>query len=118
MNNVHDESSVMTLQEVIERLEHFDGQTTIFAQKVSGDYLPTSPAKVLWLSDEELEMKTSDVAARRCPGMTYVLEVHIAKEAIDVWSQWRGGRTPTAYQALHAVLHYSKYDAYLPVESD
>jgi hypothetical protein len=107
----------MTLREVIDNLKHFGDDDAIFAERISGVYLPTSSAMVLSLSDEELLMKTVDVAARRCPGLSYVLEVFVAKEAIDVWSEWRSGQLPSPYEALRAVIHYAEFDSYLPVSS-
>ena len=48
-------------------------------------------------------------------GMTYLLEVPLAKEAIRVWSEWRGGATPTTADRVEAVVHFAKHDAFLPV---
>jgi hypothetical protein len=48
-------------------------------------------------------------------GMSYLLEVRLAREAIEVWSEWRDGRTPSSQDRCAAVLHYAAHDAYLPV---
>jgi hypothetical protein len=51
-------------------------------------------------------------------GMTYLLEVRLAKEAIRVWSEWRNGAAPTSEDRVAAVVYYATHDAYLPVASD
>jgi hypothetical protein len=51
-----------------------------------------------------------------CPqdsSLSEVLMVQLAKDAIRVWSEWRG-RVPNAQEKLEAVLFYSRHDAYLP----
>ena len=53
-----------------------------------------------------------------CPqdgSLSEVLMVQLAREAIEVWSEWRGGRAPTRQDKFEAVIHYSLHDAYLPV---
>jgi hypothetical protein len=50
------------------------------------------------------------------PGFKYLLEVYLAKDVIEVWSEWRGGKRPTRAERSTAVAHYASHDAYLPVE--
>lgn len=50
------------------------------------------------------------------PGFTYLLEVYLSKEVIEVWSSWRDGRAPTLTEAVGAVIWYGEYDAYEPVD--
>ena len=47
-------------------------------------------------------------------GMSYLLEVFLAKEAVQVWSEWRGGREPSVADKCVAVIYYAENDAYLP----
>jgi hypothetical protein len=47
-------------------------------------------------------------------GMVYLLEVNLAKEAIEVWKDWRSGKEPTDKDKCQAVIHYAIYDSYLP----
>jgi len=49
------------------------------------------------------------------PGFKYLLEVFLAKEVIEVWSKWRGGKRPSLTERIAAVAHYASHDAYLPV---
>ena len=46
--------------------------------------------------------------------MSYLLEVSLAKEVVQVWSEWRDGRRPTAIDKCEAVIYYAEHDAYLP----
>jgi hypothetical protein len=49
-------------------------------------------------------------------GPRLFIEVALAREAIDVWRQWRPGRSPTLADEVAAVIHYALYDAWLPME--
>lgn len=54
-----------------------------------------------------------------CPedaALSYVLTVQQAKECVEVWSEWRGGRRPTSREKFAAVMYYSRNDAWLPLE--
>jgi hypothetical protein len=56
-----------------------------------------------------------------CPedhDLSEVLGVSTAREAIEVWSEWRGGRTPTPRDKFAAVMYYSSHDAFLPVTDE
>ncbi|MFI5930254.1 hypothetical protein ACIA3K_30340 [Micromonospora sp. NPDC051543] len=44
----------------------------------------------------------------------YLLEVDLAREVIEVWSLWRGGRQPTVLEAVGAVVYYAEHDVYQP----
>jgi hypothetical protein len=48
-------------------------------------------------------------------GYHYLLEVDLALEVIEVWSDWRGGTTPTPEEAALAIIYYAKHDAYQPL---
>jgi hypothetical protein len=48
------------------------------------------------------------------PGMRYLLEVSLAREAIKVWSDWREGRIPSSDDKVEAVIYFAERDAYLP----
>jgi hypothetical protein len=97
----------MTLGEVFTRILEFDDELTIFA--VGG---PTaSPASMAIVCTEDEDGSTVCPVEDSC---SYVIEVDIAKEAIEVWSDWRNGNEPTPSQAFEAVMYYAANDAYLP----
>ncbi len=101
-----------TLREVVATIETFgegdryEPGPTIFAPK---PWTADSPAVVL-------EEDAVGGAAPSQPSYSYLLEVGIAKEVIEVWSSWRNGREPTSEEATRAVIHYAEHDAYEPVE--
>jgi hypothetical protein len=52
------------------------------------------------------------------PSLSEVLSVEQAREAIEVWSAWRGGVTPTPAERFRTVMFFAKYAAFLPLETD
>jgi len=90
----------MTLRDVVARLDEFEAGETIFAES------PTPTAR-------------AEVAREDTPPahLHYLLEVDIAREAIEVWQAWRPGQTPTLEDKLAAVIYYAENDAWLPTSS-
>ena len=95
----------MTLRQVIDRLEEFADDGTIYAASTS----PTARAVV---ATELEDGSVPPVAA----GLAYLLEVAAAREAIQVWADWREGKKPTLKDKLEAVTYYAQNDAWLPIE--
>jgi len=95
----------VTLREVISRLHDFSDDETIYAEAAS----PTARAVVA----REPEDGATPEAAQ---GLTYLLEVALAREAIEVWRRRRPARTPSLDDQVEAVTYYAENDAWLPVE--
>ncbi|GAA1843915.1 hypothetical protein [Asanoa iriomotensis] len=101
-----------TLLDVISHLDDIpsgDGYSpgpTIYARR---PWKPSSDALVLTGDDVPDGVTTES-------GHDYLLEVDLALEAVEVWSEWRDGATPTAEDATFAVLYYGEHDAYQPLE--
>jgi hypothetical protein len=93
-----------TLRDVVKELDVLDEDATIYADG-------SSPAARAAVVGDEAER-----AAARNAGLRTFLEVALAREAIAVWSEWRGGAEPTLDDRLEAVAHYATNDAYLPVD--
>jgi len=97
------------LREVVAELQQvplgdgFEEAPTIFASRPW-----TSEAQSVVLLDDAV----NGVAATM-PDFAYLLEVEIALEVLEVWSDWRGGATPSIDQAVEAIVHYATHDAYL-----
>jgi hypothetical protein len=91
------------LGRIIDEIGEFDDGLTVYAP--AG--VEVSPETPVYLVDEEAEEPPA--------GAEYVLELSLMKNVVKVWSAWRNGAVPTVPQACEAVLHYAKYDAYLPV---
>jgi hypothetical protein len=94
---------VQTLRDVVRALDELDDEGTIYTDGAS----PAARAAVLTDAGDE----TTTPA-----GLRYFLEVALAKEAVLVWSEWRGSAQPTIDDKLTAISHYATHDAYLPLD--
>jgi hypothetical protein len=93
----------VTLREVVARLQEFPDDETIYAESAG-------PAARAVVAAEPRDGSVPPAAA----GLTYLLEVDAAREAIDVWRAWRPGRAPTLDDQVAAVTYYAANDAWLP----
>jgi len=94
---------VQTLREVVEKLDELDDEGTIYTDGSS----PAARAAVVTDACRK---------AGRAEGLRYFLEVALAKDAVVVWSEWRGSAQPTLDEKLMAVSYYATHDAYLPLD--
>jgi hypothetical protein len=94
----------VTLGDVVDRLDSFDDEDTIFAEEAT-----PSAAAVVAREPDDGTLPPDAV------GLRYFLEVNLAKDAVRVWREWRGGATPTLNDKLAAVIHYAVNDSFLPV---
>jgi len=94
---------MQTLRDVVEALDKLDDEGTIYTDGSS----PAARAAVV--------TDASDKAAHD-EGLRYFLEVALAKDAVGVWSEWRGSAQPTLDDKLMAVSYYATHDAYLPLD--
>jgi len=97
-----------TLALLIQALHQLDDDLTIYAE--GGSRAGPDARAVAALEPEDGSVPH---AAER---LDYLLEVSIAKEVLEVWSQWRGGLRATAAEALDAIIYYAKHDAYEPAD--
>ncbi len=102
----------MKLQEVIEAIESFPESATIFAERIKGEFQPESEAILFELTDEETSKPIKEVAAIRTPGKEYLLEVFIAKEAIEGWQNYREGNEVPSSELTDVVIFYAENDAW------
>jgi len=104
----------MTLLDICKQLDDLDDDGVLYAELTDGEFTPASRATVVIIPSEEIEAPTAEIAARHCPGLSYCLEVSIAKNAIKVWSMWHNSAKPTAEQRAEAVCYKANYDAWGP----
>jgi hypothetical protein len=95
----------MTLGEILDSLDSLDEDLTIYAPETR-PLTAESPA-VLAMEPDDGSQPPEAV------GLTYLIEVYLAKEALDSWSEWRGGRVPTTSQRVEAIAYFADNDAYL-----
>ena len=102
------------LIDLIDRLDEVDDseryESPCLFAKGGTDALPSSKACVC-PSDE-----TGSFICPQDPELSYVLTVQHAKEAVEVWSEWRDGRLPNREQKYAAVMFYARHDAWMPVD--
>lgn len=95
----------MNLREIINQVEVLSEDLVIFARR-NGDWKLDAPAALILSAD----MKSIGVDLE---DLVYFLEVSIAKEVLDVWQNWRDGRTPNENERIEALFYYVDNDAYL-----
>jgi len=105
-----------TLFELIRRLDEFEDSDrshplAIYAQN-GADAGRNSPALVC---------PRNEGGGLECPldpSLSEVLSVEQAREAIRVWSAWRGGLTPSPLDRFNTVTFFSRHGAFFPLETD
>ncbi|MER7455688.1 hypothetical protein [Micromonospora sp. NPDC126480] len=98
----HTEGVHGLLLELIERLAELPDDATLYAARP-------------WSPDSDAVVAIEGPSGEPPTDLPYLLEVELARGAVDVWSEWREGRQPTVVEACAAVIHYATHDAYMPV---
>lgn len=105
-----------TLFELIQQLETFEdregSQPLVLYARDGADAERRSPALVCARSEG------TGVTCPLDPSLTEVLSVAQAREAIAVWSAWRGGLSPSPEDRYRTVMFYSRHGAFFPLESE
>jgi len=104
----------MTLLDICLRLEEFSQSGVIFAERIAGDFTPQSRAEVLLLGSDDSRGSVIQLAGERCPGLSYCLEISIARDAVEVWSQWHGGQQAGTTERAEAICYKANTDAWGP----
>jgi hypothetical protein len=91
------------LAELIRRIDDLDDDATLFAARP-------------WSAGSDAASAVEDQESREAveAGMSYLLEVSMAKEVVRTWGAWHGGRTPSTTEAVRAVIYYAEHDTYPP----
>jgi hypothetical protein len=105
-----------TLFELIQHLDEFEDSDrshplVIYAQG-GADAARSSPALVC---------PRGEGGSLACPldaSLFEVVSVEQARDAIAVWSAWRGGITPTPAERFNTVMFFSRHGAFIPLETD
>lgn len=91
-----------SLLDVITELGSAQSGATIYAA------VPFAPESAAIVQDEPDDGSTPE-------GLTYLLEVDLARNVLEVWSRWRSGKEPTPREAVRAIIFYGERDAYEPL---
>jgi hypothetical protein len=98
----------MMLAHAIEALGSYDSEQTIYVSAHTSVSIESECVVVYETDDGAVPASAA--------GMQYFLEVHLARDAISVWSRWRGGRLPSLSEKFDAISYYAEHDAFLPTE--
>jgi uncharacterized RDD family membrane protein YckC len=97
-------SKILTLSELLEKLDDFDDNSIIYAEK-NPEWSANSRAFVYLPSDDgEVIDAPKD--------LSYFLEVDIAKEVIEFWKE-NCGHKPSTEDKCRAVIYYAENDDYI-----
>lgn len=102
----------MTLRQVVQQLDSYNDELMIWARVQTKDDLTPDTQAVVAPAFQD------DSTWWEERGLSYVLEVDMAKDAIRVWRQDRDGAEPSAAERCAAVIHYAVNDAFLEVDAD
>lgn len=100
----------MTLKDVIMSIDSFGEGAIIFATKPNNHWNIEGAAEVVEHSifddDEDIDIPL---------GMTYFLEVFLAREIIAVFQQHCDNQSPSVAERYHALTYYLEHDTFLPI---
>jgi hypothetical protein len=100
--------TITTIQAIIEKINEFDEEDEsliLFAKKINGEFRSNSEFVLVQLAEDEMDMKTTDIAERECPNFEYFLELHLVKEMLD--------EAPKDYdlnKIIELIVHYAEFD--------
>lgn len=80
--------------------------------------VPTIYAQRPWRADSPAVVLSEEArggVAPSMPGYSYMLELHLAVEALEAWSRSHAGSATTPEQAAEALIHYAAHDAHQPL---
>ena len=100
---------ISTLKDVLTNIATFEKEAPIFALRIEGDFRPDSETVVLELADEEADLRTGEIAALKCPGLDYFLEVFIVQEMVADFDS--ASQSVPLEERINIIIHYAEYDA-------
>ncbi|AYB35604.1 hypothetical protein [Chryseolinea soli] len=99
----------MNLREAIIKSPTLNPDLVLYAKRIDGQLLPSSEAILLDLTEEEQEMKTHEVANRKCPGFSYCMEIFLIQEMMEDLDGLADKNDIDT--RVDRVIHYIEYDA-------
>ena len=97
-----------SLREVVAQFDSLTNEDWICAEG-KPHWTPDSPAYVIRIPEY------SDLQALG-PIRDYFLEVFVARDVLEDWSELRGSRRPTIDEMCEALIYYAKHDAQIPLD--
>jgi hypothetical protein len=98
-----------TIRDVISSITTYNEEDLIFAKKINGKFLSNSEAVVVQLTEEEMELRTNEIAELKCPGFEYFLDAFIVKDMISDFDNSTDKNDLD--KRTEIIIHYAEYDA-------
>jgi hypothetical protein len=99
----------LTIKDIVTSIWTYNEEDLIFAKRIEGKFLPNSHALVVELTEDEKNLRTHEIAALKCPGFEYFLDVSIVSDMI---SDFEHSNDPVSLdQGVEIIIHYAEYDA-------
>ena len=109
-SNFHCQHTMLpALKEILVNIAVFKEEAPIFAKRVQKEFRPDSEAVALELTEEELGLPTDEMAALKCSGFDYFLDVFIVQEMVADFE--RSSQPVFLNERMAAVIHYAEHDA-------
>ena len=100
---------ISILKDVLTNIATFKEEAPIFVLRIEGDFRPDSEAVVLELAEEEADLRTDEIAALKCPGFDYFLDVFIVQEMV---ADFENASRPVPFdERINTIINYAEYDA-------
>ncbi len=99
----------MDLQEIITNSLSIGDDLVVYAKKIDGKFLNSSEAVLLELTEEEQEMKTDEIANKKCPGFHYFMEMFLINEMMEDFNNVEPNKNIA--QKIERLIHYVEFDA-------
>ena len=99
----------MTIFEVVANIDELDENSVIYAERISGQFLPSSKVAVLNLNDEDFALPPKEISEKYCPGFDYFLEVDIIIETLEDLAV--SEENAALNRKIERVIYYAEYDA-------
>ena len=99
----------MDIRKIIENHSNIDEDLVVYAKKIDGRFFSSSDAVLLELTEEEQDMNTDKIAASKCPGLSYFLEMFLIKEMMEDFENVEP--TKNNEQKIETIIHYAEFDA-------
>jgi len=100
----------MNIGEVISKLNELgelskpNEYLVIYAKRIDGKFTSSSEAVLLELTEEEMDLKISEIINKYCPGFDYFIEVFVVEDMIL-------DKSCSIEQKIDRVIYYAEFDA-------
>ena len=102
----------MFLSKLLLNLEQLPQDGTLVAERIHGAFETRSNAAVVHLSNEDLEKPSEQVLSQLAPGMSYFLEVGVARDLLASWANRRAADPLSPHEIIQGLIYYAENKAF------